>query len=109
MSAEFLTNKRLTDKQIKKLIGFFAPLSFGVYLIHVNPLVWVHFMKGRFAEIASLPLWLMIGAILLTAICLYLACSLIDALRHYLFKLLRIKEVIYAVEKRLVKNLWENS
>ena len=86
---------------MKKIIGFFAPLSFGVYLIHVNPLVWVNFMKGRFAEIASLPIWAMIGAIFLTAICLYLVCSLIDALRHYLFKLLRIKERLYEIEKRI--------
>jgi len=84
-----------------KLIGFLSPLAFSVYLIHVHPLVWEHVMKGLFKPLAKLPTPLMALSVIGAALGLYLACSLIDIIRHYLFKLLRLQKLVYAVETKI--------
>ena len=85
----------------KRVIAFLSPLTFGVYLIHVNPLVWVNFMKDRFVDYASYPAWKMVLAVLGTVIVIFVICSAIELVRHYLFKLLHIKQSLTALEKRL--------
>ncbi len=76
----------------KKLIAFFAPVSFGVYLIHEEPLIREHFITGRFAGYSSLPPLLAVLAVLGTAFGLWLVCSLIDRVRLALFDVLKVKE-----------------
>lgn len=87
----------------KKIIAFLSPGAFGVYIIHVHPLIWEHLMKGSFASVASLSPLLLAGAVLLGALGIYLVCSLIDLLRHAIFKSLEIKQCCAAVEKKLRK------
>lgn len=91
----------------KKLIALFAPAAFGVYIIHVHPLIWEHFMKDRFAFIAAMHPFVMWLAILLCASAVYLVCSLVDLLRIQLFKLLRIKKGCMALEQKLFKDAEE--
>ena len=96
-------------KPARAVIGFLSPLSFGVYLIHTNPLVWNNFMKQRYIEFANFPIWKLAIAVFLAALCLYLICSAIDLVRHLLFKLLHIKAGLDKAEKKLCKNLWHES
>ena len=76
----------------KKVITFFSPLAFSVYLIHVQPQIWTHFIKGRFAAFADFPVLLMISAAVGAAFGIWLICSLIDAVRLHLFRLLKVRE-----------------
>lgn len=69
------------------LIRFFSPLSFGVYLIHVHPLVWRHVMKLRFVSYTEFGTVKMVFCIVFTAVALYIVCSLADWCRYFLFKL----------------------
>ena len=87
----------------KKIIALFAPAAFGVYIIHVHPLIWEHIMKDRFAFVAKMHPLVMWLVVLLCAFAIYLVCSLIDLLRHLIFKLLRIKQGCQALEKKLFK------
>lgn len=88
-------------KGICKIIGFFAPLSFSVYIIHVHPLFWKYIMRGMFKPLAKLPLPIMTISIIGAAIGLYLACSLIDVIRYYLFKLLRLRKLVFFIETKI--------
>lgn len=81
-----------------KVIAFLSPLAFSVYIIHVHPLVWQHLMKDWFRPLADLPTPLMVVAVIGAALGLYLACSLIDLLRHYLFRLVRLQKLVFAAE-----------
>lgn len=74
----------------QKLVAFFAPLTFSVYLIHLHPLFWVS-LKNRFTFFASFPKLLIIPATLGTALAIYLVCSLLDWLRAQLFRLCRVE------------------
>ncbi len=86
----------------KRIISFFTPMTFGVYLIHENPLVKEVFILDKTkpltdnSPLTSIPI--LLGSILTV----YLVCSLIDYLRLLLFKVLRIKERIYGFEESLL-------
>lgn len=86
----------------QKLIAFFAPLTFSVYLIHVHPLCWA-FLENRFTFIAGFPKLLIVPAVLAVAFGIYLACSLLDWLRAQLFRLCRVDTLCAKTEKAVRK------
>ena len=93
-------------KGFSKLIAFFAPLSFSVYLIHTHPLVFDHIFKDAFASLGQgSPLILICGLIFLT-IAIYLVCVAIDYIRHLLFKLCRVKQILAFAENKLLA-VWD--
>ena len=94
-------------------IRFFAPLSFAVYLIHTEPLIWNNLFYRAFAGLIALPSYLLIPAVLGTAFTIWLGCSLIDRLRLALFDLChvgelseRLERMIEAVLKKCLPSLW---
>lgn len=76
-----------------KFTGFFAPASFGVYLLHVEPLVWNNILYGRFARIGEFSPALTVAAVAGAALGIWLVGSLVDRLRIGIFKLIRIKKL----------------
>ncbi|MBQ3357235.1 MAG: acyltransferase family protein [Oscillospiraceae bacterium] len=88
----------------KKLIALFSPAAFGVYILHVHPLIWEHLMLGRFAFIATMHPLVMGFVVLVCAFGIYLVCSLVDLLRIQLFRLLRVKKGCQALERKLFKD-----
>ncbi len=97
---------RLKLKALAPAIRFLSPLAFGVYIIHVHPLIWKQFMLRRYVSFAELPVWHMALAVLLAALCIYLICSAIDLVRHYLFKLLHLRQGLEYLENRLLGKFW---
>ncbi len=87
------------------VIKFIAPLSFGVYLLHDNPRMRWFFITNKFEKYASWHPIQMIGAVLLTALCIYLIGSAVEFVRQMLFKLLRIDKSIGALENILQRYL----
>ncbi len=76
----------------EKLISFFAPLTFGVYLIHDEPLIRSSFITNKLVFLAELHPSLMILSVIGISVAIWLVCSLIDKVRLEIFKLLRIKQ-----------------
>ncbi len=93
----------------QKLIAFFAPLSFGVYLIHTQRYAWRYLLSGRFAPLATWHPLALGGAVLLFALALFVVCALIEYLRDLLFRLLHIREWLTKIESRLLKDLWNTT
>lgn len=62
-----------------------------MYLIHAHPLIWEHWLAGRFAFLADKPPILLASGVLCGAFAIYLVCSLADVLRAGLFRLFRVK------------------
>ena len=89
------------NSKSSKVIAFFAPAAFGVYLIHVQPLVWRYFMSNAFVWIADFTAWLLPILVLGSAFCLFVICLLIEKLRLILFKLLKINQFTGFIEKKL--------
>ena len=86
-------------KCMQALIRFFAPVSFGVYLLHAEPLMWDHFLSDAFTWAvrynAVVTCLIAIGA----ALAIWLAGSLVDHVRRLLFKLLHVDKLCRKVDK----------
>lgn len=87
----FFKNCKLGDAW-RKIINFFAPASFGVYLIHSHPLINDIFIEGKFEKYLTFEPYYMVLAVLGTALLVWFVCSLIDKVRIFLFGLFNIKE-----------------
>ena len=90
---------------VRRFVQFVSPLTFGIYLIHTQPLVWVQILGKRFAAFADNRALVCIPQILLAATAIYLICAVIDAVRVQLFRLLRIRDLSDWLQDRLTA-LW---
>lgn len=92
------------NDSFKKVLSFFAGLSFSVYVIHCNPYVWKNFV-GLFNDFANMPVFKMIFMVLFTALIIYVVCTLIDIVRFYLFKILRVEKLSCWLDEKIVSLL----
>lgn len=88
-----------------KFIGFFAPLSFSVYLIHDEFLIREQFITDSFIGYATMNPVLMFLSIISTALAIWLVCSLIDKIRLTIFNALRIKKLSVKTERFLAEKI----
>ena len=91
----------------EKVISFFAPLCFSVYLIHHNEFGYKYIIENRFSFLADFPLLPLLGAVALSVTIIFLCCACIDYLRFVCFKLLHIKERLQKAEDRLLGRIWD--
>ena len=73
-----------------KIIEFLTPLTFGVYLIHVHKCIYNILIKDLFVWISDAPIYLLWEYILISALCIFIICILIDYMRFKLFRFLHI-------------------
>ena len=86
-----------------KVITFIAPTALSVYLIHAHPIVWTRVLGGLFAPLAELPAPLCALAVLGCALAVLAVCCAFDLLREGLFRLLRLKERLRALDAKILK------
>lgn len=91
---------KLNDRAVG-IVRFFAPTTFGVYLIHMEPLIKDFFIVDRFSGFASLPALPMALCVLSTALGIWLVCSLIDRVRLMLFARLKIPSLCVRMEEKI--------
>lgn len=96
---------RWGETPIRKL----SPLAFSVYLIHVHPLVWLHFMTGRLTAYGSYGTLKLAAAVIVTALAIYALCTLLDAVRVWVFGKLRLRQRLAALEEKYLGDLWDNA
>ncbi len=98
-----LCSKMTFGKRATKLIGILAPASLGVYLAHVNQLVWENLFAGFSKNFVNHNCIIMLLLILASAIAIYTICTIIELLRIRLFKLMKVNKLCEAIEMRLSK------
>ncbi|MBD5531465.1 MAG: acyltransferase [Lachnospiraceae bacterium] len=86
---------------VKKGVSLCAPLSFSVYLIHAHPLVWKYLFEGCFAAFADYPVYMLMPVVIGAAAAVYAVCTLIDAVRAWLFRVCRVRKGCEWLEERL--------
>ena len=90
------------NKYIGKVICFFGPLAFGIYLIHDNNIIRENFVRKLFIyESRNISFNSVLRIILTKALKVSLICLLIDYLRHLLFTILRIKNILIFIETKI--------
>jgi len=89
---------------LSKLITFIGPLTFAVYLIHTNPIVYnkdiPKIMNGESYDLTFNEVMQMF---ILKCIKIFVGCIIIDYLRHLLFTILKIRKICILVEKIFFK------
>ncbi len=76
------------------VIKWFAPMTFGVFIIHTTPIVYRYFLRGAFSFFAEYSLFPVLLFSLAATAGIWLACNLIDFARICLFKLVRIPQFL---------------
>lgn len=95
---------KINNRIVLHTVSFLSPLAFSVYLIHEHYFVREFFIIKKFVWIAQLPTIAIIPVVLGCAIGIYTICSIIDLVRMYLFKLLRIKKYFSTIEEKIRTN-----
>jgi len=78
--------------QMCKWIARISPATFGVYLIHVHPLVWRHYFINGFVTLVYLEAYVLPFGVFGAAAGVFAVCAAIDLIRAKLFRMLRIRE-----------------
>lgn len=92
---------KLTIKPVfVKVIQLAAPATLGVYLIHVNHVVWNHWIADFAVSFLNHNVFVMVLLILLAALTIYVVCTAIELLRQKLFVLLRVHKLCSLLETR---------
>ena len=105
------TQINVQNKAVCKFISFFSTASFGVYILHTQPLVWANLLQDAFSQFAVFSAPVMAACCLAAALGIFLACTAVEKLRALLFCVTRLDRLIVflpsvterAVEKVLTK------
>ena len=92
---------KIENKLIKKITLFFAPLTFGVYLIHEN-----QYFKEILWDIFDASKWInsniFVLKIIATVLCIFIVLSLIDYIRRKIFLLLKIDKYLCKLDNNKI-------
>ena len=105
-AALFLFFRGLNCKAwVSRIIGFLAPMTFSVYLIHDHPLIRQYVIKKKLGFIGEMNTPMMLLTTIGVAVGIYLVCSAIDLIRLYLFKWLKVKPRLEKLENNIKEKI----
>ena len=90
--------KKQCGKKLIIFINFFAPVTFGAYLVHEEPLIREAFISGAFAKYLSYAPIQMVGAVIGTAFMIWLIGSLVDRIRLLIFDILKVRKLCNVID-----------
>lgn len=88
---------RFSSRRVIACTSWLAAASFSVYVIHCNLLLGRLFLCDLFGKCASSSPVMMVVKVVAMAVAVYLACSLVDSVRRYLFKVVDVNRGARAV------------
>lgn len=87
------------DGLVSKIITWFAPMSFAVYVIHHHKFSMRWFTRSKIlSSTVNLPAFLMLIKLIVILLVIYVGCSLIDYFRIKLFKVFKIRLLSEKIE-----------
>ena len=89
------------NKYLAKIISFFGPLTFGIYLIHNHRYIIELEFPNIFNKYSTKISWkALMTIVLLKAVKIFSTCIIIDYLRFLLFKLFLIRSICIFIKKK---------
>ena len=98
----FFSKLKIHHQIFKKIIKIFALLSVNVYLIHNHSIIGQSY-KNHFKYLSKKNPFIMVLLSIIYSIVIFFSCYIIDLVRYFLFKLLKVSEIPKKIEK-LFKN-----
>ncbi len=90
LSAVFLLLLFRKLKADYKIVYLVSPLTFGIYLFHVNDLIKMYFIEERFVFINDHSLPVGVAMVILCAVVIFTVSGFVDLFRTFLFKIFHI-------------------
>lgn len=87
----FFRRLEFKTQQSHRFISMLSRTSFGVYIIHTNPLVWTYILTGRFVFSLNYSLPITFLIIVVGAVAIYSVCTVADWLVEKLLKLVHFE------------------
>lgn len=81
---------KINNKYFRRFVKRLAPVTFGVYIIHVQSWVWKLFINQKFSSIINYDSVIMVLLVLFFVFMLYMLCSFLEMIRIWLFKKIKI-------------------
>ena len=98
------SNNIIQNKLLIKMISFFAPLTYGVYLIHNHLLVRNYIIKNKFQWLIKRKIYNFFIIEIMYSFAVFLICSLIDFIRFLIFNTLKIRQKTIIIVKSIRKH-----
>lgn len=73
-----------------KIIGKLSPLAFGIYLFHLNKVIWLRIIHDSFAFVASMDIAVGVICVFSIAAAIFLSGMIVEFIRTLFARLLRI-------------------
>ena len=90
------------NKYIAKIICFFGPLAFSIYLIYSNEIFLVNVMKKLFVnQSRNISFNTLLSLLLKESLKICITSLIIDYFRYLLFTVLRIKNILLFIETKM--------
>lgn len=102
---QFCRELKLTSRPVRAVIGFFAPVSFGVYLLHAQPFVFHRILDGALVPLLALPAWQFALSVLGLALAIFVAGCLVDWVRVLVFRILCLPKLAAYLGEKLERHL----
>ena len=99
----FFSKLEINSIILQKIISFFAPLTYGIYLIHSHHFIWTRFIPENYQFLLKYHSYDLILNILSESLKMFLYCSVIDFVRLIIFKIFRIRQICSLIETLITK------
>ena len=76
--------------RMQKVVSWLAPTAFGVNMLHRQPVLWKHFIVGKFAWMGALPPWLIPAALIACSFVVLAICAPVEKLRLMAYDRMKI-------------------
>lgn len=91
------------NNKMARVTAYLAPAAFGVYLIHCHPVILDIFIPKICNLFLDMPAVVILLFSLILILVIYVTCSIIDILRKFLFKLIKIDTLSDFISKLFKK------
>jgi len=99
-----LFHLRVRGEKRRRMLLRLSAASFGVYILHTNPLVWTYwFYPGVLKGFAHVSVWVFPLLVIGSSALIYLLCFIIDSARALAFQKLGLQTALERCEQRLLK------
>ena len=96
----FLFMNRTSYGPLDKVIRFLSPMTFAVYIIHTQPVIWNFVLKNRVQYLKNYSWYKVILPVLGYALLIYCLCTLVELIRRILFHVIGIDRLCSRLDRR---------
>lgn len=93
------------NKSMQTFIKIFSPCSLGIYIIHVNPVIWTKIIYGMAVWVNTKNCLIMTLQIAGMALSVFFICLILEFIRLNIFRILKISETMKRIDMKIFNRI----